>query len=273
MSGKHYSIKEIEYLKNNLNNKIELPNRSEKSIRRQLVILGLIQPKIKMKPHSKKKWTQAEINALKNKKAFLLKRTKNSIRRKLRELNLVQKEEHRKHWPENHNEILIGLVKEKKTAKEIFNMKILPYSKNSIQKKMCYLGLCKSKSAPIEKYDEETLNKFKKFLENNWQGKIPEDLEQEWNESNNIKTNKRKVLYHLYRLGIKIPYGEVASIKNLRKKEELIKSNYIGSSGIAKLSEHIRIARAKLMQRRIEKNRDIWTGLPLKEPIDMELEI
>lgn len=270
MSGKHYSIEEIEFLKNNCDKKIELPNRSQKSIRRQLVILGLVQPKIKMKPHSKKRWTKSEIAILliKKEKTLLPNRTKDAIRRKLVQLNIVQKKEHRKHWPQEHEQILISLTKENKTAKEIFNMKILPYSKNSIQKKMGLLGLSKTQ-APIEKYDPETLKNFKEFLQNNWQGKIPEDLENLWNQSNEIKTNKKKVLYHLYKLGIKIPYGEVASIKFLRKKEEVIKNLGLNPKD---LLEQIRVSRAKLMKKRIKKNRDIWTGMPINEPIEMEIE-
>ena len=59
---------------------------------------------------------------------------------------------------------------------------------------------------------------------------------------------------------IKIPYAEVAKIKNLKKKEEKIKK--IGMP-MKQLEESVRLTRAEVMRERMIRNRDIWTGLPL----------
>ena len=132
---------------------------------------------------------------------------------------------------------------------------------------MCYLGLSK-KQAPAEYLSKETRDSFKKFLLDNWQGKTPEDLAALWNEKNKIKVKKTKVVYHLTRLKIKIPYGEVARIKLLRKKENDLKESILSPKD---LTESLRLTRADIMRRRIAQNRDLWTGLPLSEELLVEL--
>jgi hypothetical protein len=132
---------------------------------------------------------------------------------------------------------------------------------------MCYSGLAK-KQAPAQYFSKETLEIFRKFLIDNWQGKTPEDLVLLWNSKNPIKACKRKVVYHLSRLKIKIPYGEVARIKFLRKKEEKLRDSIISPK---QLAESLRIVRADMMEKRMLKNRDIWTGLPLSEEAVNEL--
>jgi hypothetical protein len=250
---------------------IKIPGRSKKSIHRQLVKLGLVKLKYKTKKHSKRRWTQEELKVLYEAKdklnVKLPGRTRNSILAKLGHLKLIKRQKHRKPWLKKEDKLLLKLLKEGKSAKEIFLLNVLPYSKNSIQKKICFLGLAK-KQNNAQYFSKETREAFKKFLLDNWQGETPEDLRDLWNEKNSIKVNRTKVIYHLGRLKIKIPYGEVARIKKLRKKEIHLKESILSPKD---LTESLRFTRAEMMRKRISQNRDLWTGLPLSEETLVEI--
>ena len=269
-----WTEEEILIISNAKNKKrIEVLGRSKKSVHRKLIQLGLIKPKYKARTQSKKRWTHEELNILYEAKDKLnikiAGRTRHSILAKLGYLNLIKRKEPKKPWLKKEDKLLLKLLKEGKSAKEIFILNVLPYSKNSIQKKICYLGLSK-KQAPAQYFSKKTIESFKKFLLDNWQGKTPDDLAYLWNEKNSIKVCKRKVIYYLSRLKIKIPYGEVARIKFLRKKEEGFKKLNLS---LKCLADSVRQTRAEIMRKRMLKNRDIWTGLPVPEEdlIDLEL--
>ena len=251
--------------------RVKVQNRSKKSVRRKLIQLGLAEPKYKVKAHSKRRWTQEELNVLyKSKDKINIKiagRTRHSILAKLGYLKLIKKQKPRKPWLKKEDKLLHKLVKKGKSAKDIFLLNVLPYSKNSIQKKICFLGLAK-KQAPAQYFSKETRDSFKKFLLDNWQGKTPEDLMHLWNEKNKIKVKKTKVVYHLTGLKIKIPYGEVARIKLLRKKENYLKESILSPKD---LTESLRLTRADILRKRISQNRDLWTGLPLSDELLVEL--
>lgn len=53
-------------------------------------------------------------------------------------------------------------------------------------------------------------------------------------------------------------------MNSLRKKEQ--KLSFSGGSS-SDVLERVRSERVKLMSERLEKNRDIWTGLPLLEGV------
>ena len=251
--------------------RVKVEGRSEKSVHRKLIELGLVEPKYKARKHNKRRWTAGELKILyeaKDKlKIKIPGRTRHSIISKLGFLGLVKKQKARKPCLKKEYKLLNKLFKEGKSAREIFLLNVFPYSKNSIQKKMCYLGLSK-KQAPAEYFPKETLEIFKKFLIDNWEGKTPEDLVLLWNEKNSTKICKRKVVYHLIKLKIKIPYGEVARIKFLRRKEKNLRDSIISPK---ELAESLRANKASLMIKRMQQNRDIWTGLPLSEEAISEL--
>jgi hypothetical protein len=269
-----WTEEEIKILLNAKNKKrIEIPRRSEKSVHRKMIMLGLIKPKYKARKHSKRRWTNEELKILYESKDKLnIKlpgRTRNSILAKLGNLNLIKRQKAKRPWPKTHEKLLLKLHKEGKTSKEIFLSGSLPYSKNSIQKKICYLGLAK-KQKGAEYFPKKIIEDFKKFLMDNWQGNTPEDLVNLWNEKNINKVKKTKVIYHLTKLKIKISYVEVTRIKFIRKKEENFKKLNLS---LKCLSDSVRLTRVDMMQKRMLKNRDIWTGLPVPEEdlIDLEL--
>lgn len=264
MPNKPWTQQEVELLLS----KKAIPTRSKKSIHRKLVSLGLRKPKYKIGSHSKKPWTEEEINLLKQNK-IIPNRSKNSIDSMKRRLNLkIKNYDYKKRftpWKKKEENLLKKLVQQKETARTIFNMGVLPYSRNSIQKKMCHMGLAK-KSPMRNIFSKEDKEKFKNFLLDNWVNKTPEELMKYWNKNNQNKVSKSKVVYHLTNLKIKIPYGEVAKIKNQKKKEEFIKVSFHKNSKT--FEENIRLTRAEIMRSRMLKGRDIWTGLPCEPSLE-----
>ena len=243
----------------------KVPTRSKKSVRMKLVSSGLKKPKFKVAFHKKRPWTTEEIELLKQNKN-VPNRTKEAIKSMMVRLKLIKKGEYKKPWKKKEEKLLKSLVKQKHTARTIFNMGVLPYSRNSIQKKMCYMGLAK-KSPQRNILSKEDRIIFKNFLQESWIGKTPQELANLWNEKNKNKVTKGRVVYHLSNLKIKISYGEVSRINYQRKKEEIIKNSL--HKNTKKMEEKIRISRMKMMRARFLKGKDIWSGLPSSEPIEI----
>jgi hypothetical protein len=269
MPNRPWKKREVKLLKTLFaeNKELIVKGRTPKSIRKKLISLGLVEPAFKITNRSsKKKWTIQELESLKKGKA-LPNRSKDSIRGMSVRLGLIaHKKGSRSRWTKEQEEILLSLVKEGKTAKAIFELKLFPYSKNSIQKKMCYLGLAKKRKTPVKKLSEEEKFILRKFLLENYKGKTPDDLVSIWNEKPYFKVNRSKVLYHLNDLNIKVPYYEVAKINNLRKKESVIRNTIHKSQ--KELEESIRLARIDFMRQRFSSGKDIWTGVETEETRD-----
>lgn len=213
----------------------------------------------------KSRWSDSEMVEL-EKKGFALERTKNSIRQKKTRLGLRIKCEHRKKWDDDQIKKLREMRGQGLSAREIQKTSVFSFSVNAIQKQMCRLGL--ANKIKVFVFTKEIRQKFANFLTNNWEGKIPEDLVEIWNKENSrFPTNKRKVVSYLSRLKLKIPYGEVQRIKNLRRKLEKIHNSVDTSTNTL---EKIRQERVIMMRKRVEKGRDIWTGMPL-DIVDIEV--
>jgi hypothetical protein len=216
-----------------------------------------------------KRWSKKEIELLRNNK-FVEGRSKNAISNKLIKLGIRKKREYRPKWSDADLKLLESLHNQGKSALSISKMKVFSYGTNAIQKKLCRLGMAK-KLKSFVKFPEVVRLKFKKFLIENWQGKTPEDLMILWNKENSLyQTNKGKVVSYLTKLKIKIPYSEVQKINNLRKKEKEIIS--LNKNSVKNLEEKIRLERIKLIKSRIEKGRDIWTGMNTQEAATALLE-
>jgi DNA-binding CsgD family transcriptional regulator len=255
---------------------ITLPNRSAKSIHRKLIGLKLLKPAFKVsQKFSKKAWTNEEIELLKNSKDprnFKIPgRSKNSICGMAIRLGIADKKPARRPWSKKDEKILLELTKQGKTPIEIVRMKVLPYSRNSIQKKLVAFGLCKK-----IKFNSDLKIKFKNFLKENYIGKTPRELVDLWNSENQVKVHKRKLCKYLAVYNLSLPSGETIKINNLKKKEAEIKEQEAINSNRRDISfvEAIRKVRVKFMIKRAEKNRNIWTGLPLskEEILSIELE-
>lgn len=214
---------------------------------------------------SKKRWTTEEIELIKNKKS-VPNRSFFAIRNKIAKMGMKKKREPRPRWTKENIDKLQQLAKEGKSAREICALEIFKnISQNAIQKQMCRMGL--SKKLKVFKFPIEVKVKFEKFLQDHWEGKTPQDLEILWNKENaRYPTNHRKVVAYLTRLNIKIPYYEVQKINNLRKKEQKIIAE--NKDSVKSLEEKIRLERIRLMRKRISKNKDLWTGIEIKENLE-----
>lgn len=246
-TNKRWTASELALIKNG---KIEIKGRTKVAVRLKRKKMGL---------SKNPRWNKEEIDLLK-KNGKVSGRSRNGVRKKLVELGLKQKRKERPDWTEYNLKKLKELCELGNSAKDIANMGIFNCSQNAIQKKMCRLGLAK-KIKSFKRFPEEIKNKCKKFLLENWEGKTPDELAHAWNvENHSFQTNTRRIIDYLTSLKIKIPYGEVYRIKVLRKKEqEIILSNKNSPNDIL---DKIRRERIKIMCDRIEKNRDMWTGLP-----------
>lgn len=206
-----------------------------------------------------KKWSPSEIERLKE-KGFVPERTIHAVRQMKNRLGLRARREPRPPWSEEDLEKLKRMHENGLSARTIHQTGLLSHSVNAIQKQMCRLGLAKKNK--VFKFPPEVRDRFRKFLREHWQGKIPEDLVEDWDRENaKYPTNKRKVISYLTEMGLKIPYGEVQRIKNLRRKIEKVNREG-GTSG--QILEKIRLERVEMMTKRIEGNKDIWTGLPVE---------
>lgn len=198
----------------------------------------------------KRRWTIEEVENLK-KGVIPPGRTKISINNMRKRLGLIAYKASR--WTKEDKNKLKELVAEGKSQKEI--SQILLYSPKGIQKQIIRMNLQKTRQY---KFTRKELQKFHNFLQENWQQKTPTELVELWNQ-NNKKIVKNKVVYHLRKLGIKIPKDESLRIGFLRKKEQKI---HVSSKTTNESGSRIRSLRIELMRKRIEQNKDLWTGLP-----------
>jgi hypothetical protein len=164
-------------------------------------------------------------------------------------------------WTEPQLKTLADLKAQGLNAKQIAASGLLPQSPNAIQKKMGRMHLVTH--LRIVKFNGRQREEFRRFLEDNWEGKTPQELADLWNHTHPVpKTNKRRVMSYLTALGLKIHYGEVQSINKMRKREEEIKRK---ATSPAELMELLKASRAIVMSRRLSLGRDIWTGPPLPQ--------
>lgn len=195
------------------------------------------------------KWTAEEIETVKagNIPAG---RTANAVKLMRQRLGLVKYKVPK--WTQEHKAELVQLHLAGTSTREI--AKILPYTQRSIQKEIVRMKLPHKSQC---RFTEMEVLVFEKFLKENWQQKTPTDLVVLWNQDqgrNGRKVNERKVVVYLKRLGLKIPRDEVIKITLLKKQEqEWLKDKDVDA---------IRLRRARIMRERIEKGRDMWTGMP-----------
>lgn len=250
-TNKRWTAREIDLIKSGV---LEIEGRTRLAVQFKRKKLGL---------SKSPRWKKEEIELLKSGKS-VPGRSANGVRKKLIDLGIHKKRSYRPDWTEGDLNKLRELCVGGKKAKDIFKMGIFNCSVNAIQKKMCRLGFA-DKIKNFKRFPEEIRNKCKKFLLDNWEGKTPEELMNIWNvENHNFQANKNRIIAYLMSLKIKIPYGEVHRINSLRKKEQKLSFSG-GSSSSSDVLERIRSERVKLMCERLEKKRDIWTGLPLLE--------
>jgi hypothetical protein len=261
MNSKKWKKSELEILKkySDANGILpKVPGRSQESVKIKLYRMGLKRTKV---------WSKEEIENLKCGKVRS-NRSKSAIKSKMIRLGMVETKPSRPEWPDQHISLLRDLHNQGKSAHGVFNLKVLPYTLNAIQKKLCRLGM--AKKLKIVRFPMDIQERFKSFLLSNWAGKTPKDLMLLWNKANaKFSVNNRRVISNLVKLKIKISNVEVKRINGLRKREQEIISKNVASS--SDLLEKIRRERIKLMRIRLEGNKDIWTGLESPELLEDSL--
>lgn len=224
------------------------------------------------KDRTYEKWTQEEIELLKAGRQ-VNGRQNRTVDRKRISLGLYKREP-RLRWTEEIIKILKQAYLDGLSARQIYEKKLLPskYTKNAIQKKMCRLGYARinKKYKKYKKFDSITKDIFKKFITENWMGKLPEELATMWNEKNiNYPISNRRVVRYLTDLGLKVSCCEMGYIRRLKQYEQLQKMN-LDKDNLVFVNERIRAKRVEMMARRFSDNKDIWTGLEAQVPLNMD---
>lgn len=158
-------------------------------------------------------------------------------------------------WTEEQEQILLNHIQNKGDDKDLVNNQILPFSLNAIRKKKSRL-LCGIKQKNSVRYKPKIKQLFKDFLLNNWKNNTPDDLVEMWNKQYNVRTNRRKVIFYLGLLNVKVSYVQVLKIKHYKKL--LDDQKY----------EEAREYKIKMFEQRLKKGLDLWTGLKLDSSID-----
>lgn len=195
------------------------------------------------------KWTAEEIETVKA-GSIPVGRTANAVKLMRQRLGLVKYKVPK--WTQEHKTELIQLHLAGIPTREI--AEILPYTQRSIQKEIVRLRLPHKNQC---RFTRTEVLFFEKFLRDNWHQKTPTDLVTLWNQDqgrNGRKVNERKVIVYLKRLDLKIPRDEVIKMTLLKKQEqEWLKDRNFDA---------IKSRRARIMRERLEKGRDMWTGMP-----------
>lgn len=207
-------------------------------------------------------WSKAEYEQLRQ-TGVVPGRSKIAVSRAKLRLQLRAQERFRRPWTEQEIQQLCVLYTQGHTAKTISENGLLPFSKYAVQKQLCRLGLAAKNEICRFTPDQRAI--FRRFLQEHWEGKTPEELAKLWNAQRaTVPVDKKRVARYLADLRIKIPHGEVLRIKMQRVREAKIRAAAArtGASPTETL-ERIRRGRARIMRRRLEKGRDVFNGLPL----------
>tara|TARA_R110000765_G_scaffold341540_2_gene431645 strand:+ start:3891 stop:4436 length:546 start_codon:yes stop_codon:yes gene_type:complete len=145
-------------------------------------------------------------------------RTHISVSMKSRRMGLMGDGVPREGWTDEDMAILNSCCKSGMTATGIYESGKIKRSMTAIQKKMCRIGLSK-KMETFVRLTEGTLGLLKGFLTNRWKTMTPKEMVDEWNSKFKTKINRRKVIYHLTKLDIKKPQGEILKMSLARRRE------------------------------------------------------
>lgn len=205
-------------------------------------------------PHN---WTKEEYELLRT-TGTVPGRSRKAIRRVELRLGLRKKCDPRGPWTDEAERQLIELFNQGLSARQIAKQQLMPFTQTAIQKKLCRLGL--AKRIPMFKFSLVWRDRLKEFLKANWVGKTPAELAEMWSKQYPMRAvTAKRVAAYLRRLNIKVCYGEVQRIHNQRKREaRILKKN---DTPLDKKLEQIRLSRAEFMRGRLERSRDIWTGM------------
>lgn len=209
-------------------------------------------------PHN---WTKEEYELLRT-TGTVPGKSLTAIRRVQLKLGLRKKCDPRRPWTAEAEQQLISLFNQGLSAIQIAKQRLMPFTQTAIQKKLCRLGL--AQKCPMFKFSPAWQDRLKEFLKANWVGKTPAELADMWSKQYPTRAiNAKRAAAYLRRLNLKVCYGEVQRMHNQKRREAKILKNQ--NLPLDKQLEQIRLSRAEFMRGRLERSRDIWTGMSVPE--------
>ena len=153
------------------------------------------------------------------------KRTTAAIQHKASRMDLVGDGIARHQWSPEDEQTLCRLIVQGWTAKQIAEADgVLPgYSRNAIVKKGSRLNLADNRRSQRAKqairFSEDRLRQFHVFLQSHAARCTPEQISLLWNQVHEPKVTRRRVVYHLENLKIKLPWKEVMKLPFSKAKQ------------------------------------------------------
>ena len=168
---------------------------------------------------SGRNWTSNEISQLETALAAgeridsikLPSRSLHAIRNKTSRIGLIGGGVSPKPWSAEDEKLLTDLIHQGHLIREIHRQSLLPYSLNELRKKAGRLDLVDRQRSDrvrnVFRFNTDGMWYFRRFLQEHAKNCTPEQIAQLWNEQSDLKVSRRRVIYHLTRLGLKRPWS------------------------------------------------------------------
>ena len=152
-------------------------------------------------------------------------RSLHAIRNKASRMGLIGDGVSRKPWSTEDEKLLTDLIRKAHSIREIHRQSLLPYSLNGLRKKAGRLGLVdQQRSERVRnacRFTADGMWYFRRFLQEHAANCTPEQIAQLWNEQFGLKVSRRRVIYHLTRLGLKQPWSAVIRMPYSAAKRQI----------------------------------------------------
>ena len=163
-------------------------------------------------------------------------RTPAAIQNKAARLDFVGDGIPRKRWTDSTEKLLKRLIREGLTAAEISaDPELLAgYSRNAIQKKLGRLKLIdrdrSRRARDAVRLSSLELERFHTFLLAHASRCTPEQIALLWNRENTPVISRRRVVYHLQKMGIKRTWAEVMRMPYSKAKQRQVSKKAVQAS-------------------------------------------
>ncbi len=164
-------------------------------------------------------------------------RTAKAIQAKVKQLKLAGDGVSRRPWPASDEARLHELIGEGLRPAEIFRGGYLPgYSRTALCNKASRLGLVDPERARrvrcATRLTEEQVLDLHLFLNQHYLRCTPEQIALMWNNSHSLKVSRRQVIYHLEKIGLKLPKYLVMRMEFSRAKRKHRSLNQLRSQNL-----------------------------------------
>jgi len=232
--NKGWSSEELEELRLKVMNpgKIEIQGRTEAAIFKKIHDLNLMaEYKItRKKGKSNLKWSDEELDMVRNGKKRIKGRSKCSIMNMRRRLGFVTEREPRVYWTKEKETLLRSLHSKGMSARDMAKKGFFKdRSAMALQKKLCRMGL--AKKMKIKRLPRKVRKEFLVFISDNWTSLSPYQLMEKWNSENpNHRVNKGRIRKGFREIGVKLRFSIPLEVR--RRIKKFIFSSWKFNSGI-----------------------------------------